>query len=84
MKDSKFLSLGFKDVLKGLLMAILTPVFVVAQQSIESGLLTFDWKAISVAAIGGALAYFTKNFFTPSQRSQSIVGENVPVEKDEK
>jgi hypothetical protein len=68
MKDSNFLSLGWKDILKGLLIAILTPVFVVAQQSIENGLLTFDWKAISLAAVGGALAYITKNFFTKPKK----------------
>jgi hypothetical protein len=81
MKDSKFLSLGFKDVLKGLLIAVLTPVFVVVQQSVAKGTLSVDWEVLSVAAIGGALAYLAKNFFTPSQ---SIVGENVPVIKDEK
>jgi len=70
MKDSKFLSLGVKDILKGLLIAVLTPVFVVAQQSIENGLLTFDLKSITLAAIGGALAYFTKNFFTKPKQSE--------------
>ncbi len=65
MKDSNFLALGVKDFLKGLLMAILTPIFVIAQQSLEAGVFTFDLKVIGIAAMAGALAYITKNFFTP-------------------
>ena len=64
MKDSKFLSLGLKDFLRGLVMAILAPVFVIAQQSFEAGVFTLDFKVIKIAACAGALAYITKNFFT--------------------
>jgi hypothetical protein len=68
MEDSKFLSLGWKDFAKGLIVAVLTPVFVVAQQSFETGTLTFDWHSMAAAAIAGALAYFTKNFFTAPKK----------------
>ena len=70
MKDSKFLSLGLKDFLKGLIMAILTPVFVIAQQSIEAGVFTFDLKVIGIAAAAGAMAYITKNFFTAKPKAE--------------
>ena len=70
MKDSQFLSLGVKDFLKGLLMAILTPVFVIAQQSLEAGVLTFDFKTIGIAAAAGAFAYITKNFFTAAPKAE--------------
>ena len=70
MKDSNFLALGVKDFLKGLLMAILTPVFVIAQQSLEAGVLTFDFKTIGIAAAAGAFAYITKNFFTPAPKAE--------------
>jgi len=65
MKTSNFLSLNWLDIAKGLLMAILTPVVVIVQQSIEAGVFTFDWKSIGLAAIGGGVAYLVKNFFTP-------------------
>jgi hypothetical protein len=68
MKDSNFLALGAKDFLKGLLMAVLTPVFVITQQSLEAGVLTFDLKVICIAAASGAFAYITKNFFTPLRK----------------
>ena len=66
MKDSKFLSLGLKDFLKGLLMAVLTPIFVVVQQSLQAGMLTVDLKLVGLSALAAGVAYVTKNFFTPS------------------
>ena len=64
MKDSDFLSLGVKDILRGLLIAILTPILVLIQQSIEAGNLVFEWKSLLIAGVGGGLAYLIKNFFT--------------------
>jgi hypothetical protein len=68
MKDSNLFSLDWKDALKGLLMAVLTPVFVVVQQSLNAGTLVFDWSTILVAALAGGVAYLTKNFFTAPQK----------------
>jgi hypothetical protein len=65
--ESKQFSLSFRDVARGLVMAVLTPVIVIIQNSIASGELTFDWKNIGIAAIAGALAYLSKNFFEPSK-----------------
>lgn len=68
MKNSNFLSLNWIDIAKGLLMAILTPVVVVIQQSLESGIFVFDWKSIGLASLSGGVAYLVKNFFTkPSE-----------------
>lgn len=64
MKDSKRFSVNIKDVLKGLLMAILTPVVYTIQASLEAGVLKFDWHAILLASVAGGLAYLVKNFFT--------------------
>jgi len=71
MKTSNFLSLNWLDLAKGLLMAILTPVVVIIQQSIEAGVFTLDWKSIGLAAFGGGFAYLVKNFFTKPD-TQSI------------
>lgn len=64
---SKQYSINWQDIIKGLLMAVLTPVIVIIQNSISLGAITFDWKNISMAAIGGGLAYLIKNFMTPAQ-----------------
>ena len=64
MNTSKFLSLNWLDLGKGLVIAILTPVVVIIEQSISAGNLTFDWKTIGVSAVAGGFAYLVKNFFT--------------------
>jgi hypothetical protein len=66
MNTSKFLSLNWLDVAKGLVMAVLTPVMTVIGQSIEAGVFVFDWKAIGLSALAGGFAYLLKNFFTPT------------------
>ena len=82
MKDSNFLSLNWRDFGKGLVMAVLTPVVVVIQQSLEAGILTFNWKTIGLGAIAGGVAYLVKNFFTPLP--QNLGGSSPPPSKDEK
>lgn len=64
---SEQFSLKWRDILRGLIMAILTPAIVIAQQSLESGQLVFNWKQIAMAAIGGGLAYILKNFLEPTK-----------------
>lgn len=57
-------TLNIRDLLKGLLMAILVPVLYIIQSSIAAGEMTFNWKQIAFAALGGGVAYILKNFFT--------------------
>ena len=68
MKPSNFLSLNWKDITKGLLMAVLTPVVLIIQQSIEAGSITFNWHQIAMAAAAGGVAYLIKNFFTTPEK----------------
>ena len=65
MKDSKLFSLNLKDLLKGLLLAILTPAILIIEQSLEAGTLVFNWNHILMASLAGGVAYLVKNFFTP-------------------
>jgi hypothetical protein len=67
MKDSKLYSLNAKDILRGLVIAVLTPAFVVVQMSIDKGTLIMDWKAIGMAAVAGGVGYLLKNFLTPAK-----------------
>ena len=83
MKTSKFLKLDFADILKGLLMAILTPAVVIIQQSLELGILTFEWKSIITASRGGGLAYLLKNFLTPQKEVNKIQSIGLPKPKNQ-
>jgi len=64
---SKQFTLNFRDVLKGLIMAVILPVVNVIYQSIEAGSFEFDWKRIGLLAAGGFIAYIIKNFLTPAE-----------------
>ena len=64
---SKKFRLNWQDYAKGIVVAILTPVIFIIQNSLDAGTLSFNWKQISIAAISGFVAYLVKNFFTSSQ-----------------
>lgn len=82
MKTSNFLSLNWRDIAKGLLMAILTPAVVIVQQSLESGVFTFDWKSLGLASLAGGVAYLVKNFFTkPAVQSIALPKPPRPPEE---
>lgn len=63
---SKKFTLKALDFLKGAVLATLTPVLVIIQNSISQGSLTFDWKNIGMVALSTFLVYLGKNFFTKS------------------
>lgn len=60
-------TLNLRDVIKGLIVSVITPIFTIMMQSINEGSLTFNWKAIWMSSLGAGLAYILKNFLTPSQ-----------------
>lgn len=89
MKKAVLFSLELKDLLKGFIMAVLTPALLIVQQSLDSGSLTFNCEQIAMASIAGAFAYLVKNFLTNSKGNfltseQSIGGSQIPPIKDEK
>ena len=65
MKSSKLFSINISDILKGLLMAVLTPAVYIIQSSLEAGEWSFNWHNIAMAAVAGGVGYLVKNFFTP-------------------
>ena len=58
--------LDWLDIGKGVVMAILVPALLIVQQSLDKGELTFNWKAIAMAAVAGGISYLIKNFATSS------------------
>jgi hypothetical protein len=67
MKTSSLFSLDFKDLGKGLLVAVGGAAIAAIETSIQAGSLTFDWKAIGDVALAAGLSYLVKNLFTPAQ-----------------
>jgi len=66
MQTSPLYSLNFKDLLKGLIVAVGSAVVTTIQTSLQSGSLNFNWKLIGTVALGAGIAYLGKNFFTPA------------------
>jgi hypothetical protein len=64
--NSTFLTLGSKDFIKGLLVAVLSAVITIVYNTIQNGSLTFDWKTIGMTALTSAVAYIMKNLFSNS------------------
>lgn len=75
-------SLSLKDILKGLLVAVITPVITIIMTSVNAGQLTFDWKAIGIVALAAGLAYLVKNFFTPAAIVIDAPASQVQAVKD--
>ena len=71
---SKFLRLDYRDLAKGLLIAILTPALLVVQQSLSEGHLVFNWSNILAVAAAGGLSYLIKNFFS-GEKSNTMARE---------
>lgn len=74
---NKQFSLNLPDWLKGLLMAIGTPVIAVIIDSTSKGSLNFDWKLIATTAISAGGLYLMKNFLTPTH---TVISGDVNVQ----
>jgi hypothetical protein len=64
---SKQFTLNVSDLLKGLLVAVVSAVLTVIETSISANNFHFDWKAIGIVALTTGVSYLLKNFFTPAQ-----------------
>ncbi len=64
MQTSPLFSLNFKDLGKGLLVAVGGAVIAAIETSIQAGSLTFNWKTIGGVALAAGLSYLVKNLFT--------------------
>jgi hypothetical protein len=84
---SKFLRLDYKDLAKGLLIAVLTPALLVIQQSLSAGSLVLNWDNILAVASAGGLSYLIKNFFsgakdnTMARKNTNPIKTEVPTKK---
>jgi len=64
---SKLFTVGVRDFLHGLFIAVAGGVFTVIEQSLQANSLTFDYKAIGTVAGISALSYISKKFLSNSQ-----------------
>lgn len=75
MKQSKFLSLNWRDTLRSLAVALLTCFYYWIQDVLLPGL---DLSPEIKTLISAGLGYLTKNLFTPADKPKGIVGDRPP------
>jgi len=44
----------------------------ILQQSLEAGVMVFNWKAIGMASVAGGFAYLVKNVFEPTKSIEKL------------
>lgn len=74
---SDFFSLNWRDLGKGLVVAVITAVLTYAWTAYEAGGLTsIDWKVVGSTAIISALSYLMKNLITNSDGEVAKTEDN--------
>ena len=82
MKSSKLFSLNIYDFLKGLIVAVLTPIIVFAQGYFANGTLDIEWQALMAVGLSGLLAYLIKNFFSDAPALPKVSANDFDTELD--
>jgi membrane protein implicated in regulation of membrane protease activity len=81
MKSSKLFSLNIYDFLKGLIIAILSPIIVFAQGYFANGTLDIEWQALMAVGLSGLLAYLIKNFFSDAPALPQVSANDFETEE---
>lgn len=68
-------SINWRDIVKGIAMAVLVPVIGYVEQVVSSGNFNFDVPTLEKLAIAGFVAYLVKQFGTSSQGNLLGVGD---------
>lgn len=75
--DSGKWKLQAKDFIKGFILAALTAIITIVQQSIDAGSLAFNWPLMGKTALLAGLAYILKNWATSN--TGDFLGKDKPV-----
>lgn len=79
---SKQFQVNIKDILRSLVLAVGTPLLVQIQRVLDSGTWDFNWKQLGMIAVGAAVAYLLKNFFTSPSIKIPIENKEVEASKE--
>jgi uncharacterized membrane protein YvlD (DUF360 family) len=66
MKQSSFFTLGWADLGKGIIMAVIGAVIGTVYGMVTAGQFVFDWTAIWHAVLLATVTYLSKNLLTNS------------------
>ena len=80
---SKFLSLNWHDLKKGLLIAVLTPVLVELQSVLSTGSFGVDPVQLGAIAASGLVDYLLKNLFEGDDNTPTVNGAKATSQEEE-
>lgn len=61
---NKLFSVGVKDFVKGLVVAVLSGVLTYVYGAIQGGTFAVDWNQVGVVAVTAGLSYIIKNYIS--------------------
>lgn len=64
---NKQFSLSTRDLLRGLLIAVLTAVLTTLAEMIKQGWDAIEWEEVLLFGAGAGISYLLKNFLTPTE-----------------
>lgn len=70
--ENKQGTLNWRDLVKGLVIAVITPVFTIIVESLQNDDLTINLKSIGTVALVALLSYLSKNLGDPTQTVEII------------
>src|SRR5687768_760475 len=87
-QTNKQYTLNYRDLLRGLLIAVITATITSVYEAIsQGGFETIEWKETLAIAVTAGLSYLIKNYFTPTeivvvnppQQALTAVNEGAPI-----
>lgn len=60
-------TLNYRDVLRGLLVSVISAVLTALLPIVSEGSFDFNWKEIAAVAVTTGISYLLKNYFTPTE-----------------
>ena len=72
MQLSSFLRLNKHDFFRGMLMAVGSALYAIAEPLLSVGVFKFEWRNLASVALGSAVVYLLKNLLTPAPKTLEV------------
>lgn len=81
MEKTQFMKLGVRDAVRGVTIAVLTPILFSVLGTLQAGALPGldDLKTVGIAGLAAGLAYVINNFFTNSKGNYGAEPKDQPT-----
>lgn len=67
VQTNKQFTINYRDVLRGVVVAVLTAALTALLDGLQVNGLNLDWKSIGIIGLTAGVSYLVKNVFTPTE-----------------